>query len=104
MVAQGQFILQCRLLVLNCFLTRGCFKERYGDIAAKGVSGVTHGIKCVSYVMIGIMSMNQHSKFIDFAYCQYFVFLRQFTSWMKGFFIYYSDNLFLHENDYPNNK
>ena len=33
--AQRQSIPQCRLLVLNCFLTGGCFKKRYGNIAAK---------------------------------------------------------------------
>ena len=33
--AQRQCIPQCRLLVLNCFLTEEYFKKRYGDIAAK---------------------------------------------------------------------
>ena len=50
--AQRQSIPQCRLLVFNCFLTRGCFKKRYGDIAEKRISGVIHGIRCVSYVMM----------------------------------------------------
>ena len=82
--AQRQPITQCRLLVLNCFLTREGFIEMYRDIAAKGILSVIHGFKCVSYVIIGVISINQHSKFIAFAYSQYFAFLKQFTKVMQA--------------------
>ena len=87
--AQRQSTPQCRLLVLKCFLTGGCFRKRYGNIAAKWILGAIHGIMYVSYVMIGVMSMNWHSKFINFAYCQYFAVLKQFASWIiEGFFVF----------------